>query len=532
MKKGLLFLAALLIAIVVFLIWVGVHTGFQKAAPSIVRIYFAGTNSISSDTNSAVFENEFGCPEARALESQTLDKLARAPGVWFKNQLPPGADDGSAQLRPLLDDFLKSEWVFEMRDAPASPEYSLAIHLDADRAQLWLNNLRSLLQTWTKINAQDVPGGWELKKDTAPNLFRIVRSGDWVVAGCGQDELPLSDSWAQGKIPQGETNWLSADVDWPRLAQIFPAFAKFDFPKTEMQVTGLDGNLQLAGKFELSQPLPPLEPWQTPTNMIHPPLTSFTAVRGFAPWLKNQPWAKRLQLTPEPDQAFIWSLGISPLQTFIAVPVPNATNALAQLGQNLFSNTNWQNHLIYPLRFNQTTDVISFQEIPYVQPEVRALSGPSGDFLFADVSPNILRRKALPPGLLQALDRDNLVFYHWEITSDRLTALPQLTQLALMMTQRKQLEQGEAAAVWLNHIGPTLGNCVTEVSQTGPSELTFIRTAPAGLTAIELIALANWLQAPNFPGCDLNLPPLPIVPHHKHHKNLTAPAAVPPAAAK
>ena len=265
--------------------------------------------------------------------------------------------------------------------------------------------------------------------------------------------------------------------------------------------------------------------------MIHPPLTSFTAVRGFAPWLENQPWAKRLQLSPEPDQAFIWSLGISPLQTFIAVPVPNATSALAQLDQNLFSNTNWQNHLIFPLGFSRTTNAISFANLPYVQPEVTALNTVSGDYLFADVSPNLPRGKALPHALLQALDRDNLVYYHWEITSDRLAVLPQLTQMALMMTQRKQLGQGEAAAVWLNHIGPTLGNCVTEVTQTGPSELTFVRTAPVGLTAIELIALANWLQAPNFPGCDLNLPPFPIIRHHNHHKKLATPAS-PPAATK
>jgi hypothetical protein len=36
--------------------------------------------------------------------------------------------------------------------------------------------------------------------------------------------------------------------------------------------------------------------------------------------------------------------------------------------------------------------------------------------------------------------------------------------------------------------------------------LSFTRKAPGGLTAVELTALANWLEAPNFPGCDLSLP--------------------------
>ncbi len=123
----------------------------QPQPDLIARIHFAGVDQISADTNHLAFTNLFCSAEARALESQTLDKLSRAPGVWFKSKLPPGAGDGAAQLRPLLDDLLKSEWVFEMRDAPGSPEYALAIRLNDERAQLWSKNLAELLQSWTRI---------------------------------------------------------------------------------------------------------------------------------------------------------------------------------------------------------------------------------------------------------------------------------------------------------------------------------------------------------------------------------------------
>ena len=46
-----------------------------------------------------------------------------------------------------------------------------------------------------------------------------------------------------------------------------------------------------------------------------------------------------------------------------------------------------------------------------------------------------------------------------------------------------------------------LGNTVTEITQTAPNEWTFKRKAPGGLTALELVALANWLEATNFPCC-------------------------------
>src|ERR1700722_11682933 len=160
MRKWLLLLAALVVLAGVLTACKRNHPPTTAAQPpsnpappppTIARIHFAGVNSISSDTNSAAFTNEFASAQARALESQTLDKLSLAPGDWFKPRLSPGAGDGSAQLRPLLDDFLKSEWFFEMRDTPASPEYALAIRLDDARAQLWETNLSTLLQSWTKI---------------------------------------------------------------------------------------------------------------------------------------------------------------------------------------------------------------------------------------------------------------------------------------------------------------------------------------------------------------------------------------------
>ena len=529
MKKAFLLIVVLIIAAVAFLIWNKVSNS-QGTAPAntIVRIYFAGAGDISSDTNSTAFTNLFCCSQAHALENQTLDKLSHAPGVWFKDKLAAGADDGSAQLRPLLDDLLKSKWVLEMQDAPASPEYALALQLNDARAETWQTNLRTLLESWTQIKAEDITGGWELKKDEPPNLFRVVRAGKWLVIGCGQGELPLSDAWIGGtQSPDtNETNWVSAKIDWPRLAQIFPVFVKFDLPAVHLQIVGRGGELLPSGTFELSQPLPALSEWQIPSDMIHGPLTSFTAVRGLARWLERQSWAKWLELSPEPDQAFIWSVGQNstgpagqyPNQTYVAVPVTNAVTALAQLGQNLAADTNWEKDLIYPLPLVSTNNRIALENIPFfVAPEVLALTESTGDYLFADVFPNLPGPKT-PEALFQQVNQENRVFYHWETTPARLKELPHLTQLALMMTQHRELDAASVANQWLNHIGPTLGDSVTEVTQTGPAELSFTRSAPAGLTSIELMALAEWLEAPNFPGCDLSAIYVPKPhPHKKTH---------------
>jgi hypothetical protein len=498
-----------------------------------VRIHFAGVDQISSDTNSPGFTNEFACTEARVLENQTLEKLSRAPGGWFKSKIPAGAVDGSAQLRPLLDDFIKSEWVLEMRGATDSPEYALAIHLDDARARFWGTNLQNLLESWTKISVQNLSNGWELKKDLPPNLFRFVRAGDWVVIGCGQDELPLADEWIQsGMASSHEAGWLSVLVDWHRLGQVFPALAGFDFPLTSMQARGINGNILLNGKFELSQPLPPLENWQVPTNLVHQPLSSFTAARGFGPWLQNQSWGGLFGLLPGLDQLYSWTLASGPMQAYTAFPVSNATNALARIDQNLTAETNWQKHLLINFQKIVTTNRISWQGFPFINPEIQALRKTNGDFLLADVFPMPPFGRMAPTNLYGAFERDNVVFYHWEITATRLGALPELTQFFLLLTKHRQFEENSAAGRWLNRIGPTLGNNVTEVVQTGPAELTFTRTGAAGLTGAELMALANWLEAPNFPGCDLSPPPRPRL-HHGHEKTLSAPVPAtsgPPAA--
>ena len=105
------------------------------------------------------------------------------------------------------------------------------------------------------------------------------------------------------------------------------------------------------------------------------------------------------------------------------------------------------------------------------------------------------------------MNQPDVVYYHWENTADRLKELPELSQLLLMVTQHRQFNTQSAAGQWLDRIGPALGASVTEVKQVAPNELAFTRSATGGLTAVELLALANWLEAPDFPGCNLKLPP-------------------------
>jgi hypothetical protein len=507
------------------------------AAPDLIaQIHFAGAGQVSADPSAAEFSKLWVSPEALALRNQTLNKLSRAPFIWFQSKLSPGAGDGTRQLRPLLDDLLTAEWFLQVRDgANGSPEYALAIRLDAARAQLWQDNLQSVIEAWTGMSVQKTSNGWSLKKHLPPNLIRFVRAGDWVVLGVGQDALPVNDELvrhvtAEKRPAPAEKNaWLTADLNWPRLARWFPSINPFDLPETQLRFAGRDHNLHLDGKFIFPQPLAlNLEKWRMPVDTIHQPIISFTAVRGIAPWLERQAWLQPYELSPVPNQLFVWAMADMPLQTFAAVPVPDGEKALQQVEQKMSANIGWQSHLMLPLTMTRTNNQINWSGLPFVAPTLQAVREPAGDFLFAGVFPNAPRTKPLPPELINQLAQPNLVYYDWEITAERLKLLPQLSQLALMVTRHKQLDGQSAADKWLAAIGPTLGNTATEVMQTAPNELSFKRSAPGGLTAIELTALASWLEAPNFPGCDLRLPP----PMHRrpHPQAAGAPPAKAPVA--
>ncbi len=482
----------------------------------LVHIHFAGAQKIGTDPESAAFTNIFNCPEAQVLRSQTLDKLARFPRTWLKDNLAAGAVDGTDLIRPLLDDLVTSEWRLAMRDSGRRvPEFALAVRLPAGKDQVWEKNLATVLESWTKIPAQPIAGGWELKKHEPPTSVRFEHFKNWVVFSAWDKTSPLDKQI----LLDGKTStWLTVDADWQKLAKLWPALNLADLPATHVEVIGRQGNLQLNGRAVFAGPAPiAREAWKLPANTIQGSFDSFTAVRGFLPWLRQQSWDPAYDLNPTPNQLFAWAIPQVPFLSFLAVPVPDAGQAVGEAFARLnpiIKDGNARRAFITPLFLLQTNNEISVEGAPpFISPFVATLKDPAGQFLLAGLFTKPMRSKPFPPSLLGELAKTNLVFYHWELTSQRLPQLLQISQLGLMMTRHKQLNANSAAAKWVSRITPALGPTTTEVVLTGPAELDGVRSAPAGLTAVELYALADWLEAPNFPGCDLSLPMRKRQPH-------------------
>jgi len=492
-----------------FVVWSAQAVGLPSDL--VLQVHFAGAQNIARDPEAAAFTKIFNCAEAQALRTQTLDKLAIFPHDWLKARITAGAGDGVAQLRPLLDDLVTCEWHLAVRDSGGRvPEFALAIRLPPASIPTWQANLATVLESWTKLPALAAADGWQLTKHEPPVNVRLEQVRGWTIFSAYQNESPLDQ-----RILAESTNnpWLSVEADADKLAQWWPEMKLADLPTVHLEVTGHQGSLILSGRALFANSAPTAQAaWTLPANSIHEPFVSFTAARGFAPWLQQQTWFQPYAINPLPGQFFGWAIPQAPFQTFWAVPVGDVTTSLSQVFERLTPLIQAQDaarFFFMPLTLVQTNGILSLHGIPpFVDPKIAGSVEPGGQFLVASLFPFAQRPQPLPTPLLDILNQPGLVFYHWEMTSQRLPQMLQMSQLALLMTRHKQLNPNSAAAKWVNRITPLLGPTATEMFSAGQRELTGRRSGSVGLTAGELYALANWLEANNFPGCDLRLPPL------------------------
>src|SRR6266446_1927174 len=160
----------------------------QPPAPvhtiSLFRSHFAGTTRLVADTNAEPWISMSALPASKALWRQTLEKLAKSPYQFSRHRIAETNNDHASTFQELIADFVRAESFAEVTgDTNHITECELAIRLPADRAESWQTNLLAVLESWTGCRGERLPAGaigWQLKKHHAPNLLRLVSSGDWI----------------------------------------------------------------------------------------------------------------------------------------------------------------------------------------------------------------------------------------------------------------------------------------------------------------------------------------------------------------
>ena len=540
--RGTLFLALLFIAALA----AGCNKPAPPAAPllpppveTVARIHWLGMKRLAVETNAAFFMGIWNLAESKQLETQTLDRLAM--GLVASNQLPvidsqasstnhpPPLIGLAAILRPLLEDLVQEESYLEVRQATNQPgDMALAIRLGDERAGVWQTNLAAVLELLTGVGPTPVQDGrgWVLpvtnnqlsvishqsSQSSATRYVELVRVKDWTVIGLGRETnvvvgelggLILRDGQPFARQPKDF--WLYADIDLRRVASALtwgwqlPA----GLPRLTVTAIGDGGNVRTMGALNFPQPLPfELERWNIPTNLIHEPTVSFTAIQGITAWLSSLKIWPDLQVGPPPSQLFFWSQSGLPIMTFCAASLPDASNRVDQITENLVNQANpWlTNNGIG--RFERATNFngVVWSDVVIATPFLKSIPANGGDFAFAGLESDLNTNRPAPVSLFhQVVTSTNLVAYDWELTGLRIEHWLYFGQLLRFALHHSQVPPKSASFAWLTALETKLGNCGTVVVRTGPAQLSFVRNSGIGLTSAELDLLADWLESPRFP---------------------------------
>jgi hypothetical protein len=533
--------------------------GGEAAAPGaapdepIARLHWLGKNRLAGESNATAFMAIWNLPESQKLEAQTLDKLALALAARLRPALTnqpstPNLQPATNLFRPLLEDLVREESYLEMRQGGRQAEQTvLAIRLDAQRATRWEANLSAILDGLGGARSAPARGGahqwqWPGTSDTARTgrCASLARAGDWTILSLTPaldpqpsllDQLIAHIKDGQAPFPAPATNyWMEADADLARLA---PALGwrwrpETGLPKVALTAIGDGAWVRSSALLTFPKALPlALEPWRVPTNLVTSAVSSFTALRGFAPWLASLEAWKQLQAGPPPSQLFCWAYAGFPMAGTFAALQPEASNQVARLTDLVLEHSApWSpSNRFAVFRKSKQTGGLEWGGIPIISPFLKSVACKQGNYVFGGLFPSGGTNCPLPAGMLQELlTRTNLVYYDWESTVFRVREWLYLGQAVRLIARYAQISDEAASLKWVGAASGSLGASGTEAVLTRPEQLSVKRASTIGLTGIELHLLAEWLESPQFPrGLRLLLEPRAELPGPQSNSPASSP---------
>jgi hypothetical protein len=276
-------------------------------------------------------------------------------------------------------------------------------------------------------------------------------------------------------------------------------------PEISLTMIGDGRKVLTRGRLNFSGAVPTVsESWNIPTNFLGGDLSSFTALRAGTQQLLSRFWSK-FETNSPPQEFYSWSDSGVPMQTYGAVPVVDASNAVSRFTDFVLGKAD---------AWFTTNDMVKFQRakafnglewkgVPYIAPFVKSTETSGQSFIVGGFFPLVGANQPLTQQLLARIhDQTNLVYCDWESTGPRLEQWTYITQLLRLFMERPQLPGNSAAVKWLEAMSKRLGPCSTEIVRHNDQEFSFTRSGSVPFTAIELQLLIDWTQSPEFPSRD------------------------------
>jgi hypothetical protein len=392
------------------------------------------------------------------------------------------ASIGTSRVQTLFQAAIQFDAAGELRRSPTGELSALILLRTSDQQH---EQLRKEFTSQTKEQPTD--------------HLRVNRSGKWTVISLGNGVTDPSKLEREAEDSEQSAHWIDLTADLNKLGIVLPDSNISISNKLHLVVSpqgdGLRSEIHLNGDRPYGLQL---GNWNVPTNTIRDPLIGFTAVQGIAEWLQKQPTFRTIGLSNAPNQAFFWAQPISAFSVSAAVPSESPRAAIDSIVKNYLPTLN---STLAPLgvgTFEVFTNqnILTWRGLPIAIPFVRPAPTADSKFLFGGLFPLVdLGTNVPPPELMaQVTARTNLVYYDWEITSERLSQWRQISQLIAIVQNKFSGDTNLLSERWLRGIEPKLGNCITEITLTQPRELSLVRRSAIGFNSLELAILARWLD--------------------------------------
>lgn len=498
----------MLVALVAWLATSNWAQSSKEAKPeTLLRWSFAGTKELAANKNLKVFNSIRELPESAAMRDAVATNLARAAANRFlargssnapvKVKVPggnaapiPAADGTAALIQPLIADLIQHESRFQMDTRGAQDaDWFLAVRLPENRVSAWSKHLTQLTLHSGMKGAAENQGNWTATRDNYKLSFS--RSKDWTLiqGGFGGLETPGAKAFRDSLGKRSGKSVLDLEVNAPLLGKIWSAPQLAHYPKFTVRAEPRDEGFHSELYLDYPQDLGiKPEKWNVPADMIHDPLIGFTAIQGIRKKLESSEKFKALGAKQTPNQAFLWSQGISPFSVGIAAEVQNPgvviTNAARVAAGMKLPTGNVE------LATNRTA--LLWMGLPIVVPYLEPGPASHSSFVTAGLFPvKAHKDKPAPKELLAQLDQKNLVYYDWEITSERIQQWIPIWQLYYLVGGHALPNNGAPSSRFLQSLKTQIGNTITEGTLESPRRIKFTRQSHIGATALELVLLAH-----------------------------------------
>lgn len=499
-----------------------VPSGAAANAGRTLSWHFAGTDAAYQANPDAILNASSEMGPTGLLKNQIKKRIAG----WLPARLgweDNGWSGGTPFINPLLQELIARESLgyLEGEDI-ARASWVIALHLNAEEMEKWR---KALLVFGRQIKfgepqKLDVDGltGWKIPGEKGGKSISFVSEGEWLIVADSFDAHATARSWVARLVKSGhpgETlgeSWLKLNVDpeilgwaWtlPVVGDVSGVSASFSWMKENVRMSA---DVLLKDEFSASR-----EAWLTPKEIIHDPLVSFTAVRGARDWIAEFGAFGALPEGLRPDQLFAWSRGDIAFVNDFAMPVANADKAFAVLSKSVPESYNEQ-IMEYSLgKWNSATNMsrLLWRGLPVFVPYMGPAKSGNQGYIKGGIFPLVGEEDPTPaPQALfdQIENRDNLMYYDWEISAARIRAFDQATRFVNLVFSQKEKQEKSYAREWMNQISEKLGNAITEATVTDSQQLNIDRKSAIGLTGVELWMLAHWLDGKDFPAFPYNMP--------------------------